>query len=96
LLVVAEPTARSLGTAAQIKQLAKDIKIETMYLVGSKVQSQADRNFIAENSPGLPVIGYISADAAVLQADREHQAAYDLSPTLVRESKAIVETLKKK
>lgn len=96
LLIVAEPTARSLGTAAQIKQLAKDIKIETMYLVGSKVQSQADRDYIAANSPGLPVIGFISADAAVLQADREHKAAYDLSPTLVSESKAIVETLKKK
>ena len=96
LLVVAEPTARSLGTAAQIKQLAKDLKIETIYLVGSKVQSQADREFIAANSPGLPVIGYLSMDQAVLQADREHKSAYDLSPTLVSETKAIVDALKQK
>ena len=95
LLIVAEPTARSLGTAAQIKQLAQDIKIATIYLVGSKVQSQADRDFIAAHSPGLPVIGYISADPAVLQADREHICAYDLSPTLVNEAKAIVAALKK-
>jgi len=96
LLIVAEPTARSLGTAAQIKQLAKDIKIETMYLVGSKVQTQADRDFIAANSPGLSVIGFISMDPAVLQADRERKSAYDLSPALVKETKAIVEALKKK
>jgi CO dehydrogenase maturation factor len=96
LLIVAEPTARSLGTAAQIKQLAKDIKIETMYLVGSKVQTQADRDFIAANSPGLSVIGFISMDPAVLQADRERTSAYDLSPALVKETKAIVEALKKK
>lgn len=95
LLVVAEPTARSLGTAAQITQLAKDIKIETLYLVGSKVQNQADRDFIATNSPGLPVIGYISLDKAVLQADRAHTSAYDLSPTLVSETKAIMDALKK-
>jgi len=96
LLIVAEPTARSLGTAAQIKQLAKDIKIETMYLVGSKVQTQADRDFIAANSPGLSVIGFISMDPAVLQADRKRKSAYDLSPALVKETKAIVEALKKK
>jgi CO dehydrogenase maturation factor len=95
LLIVAEPTARSLGTAAQIKQLAKDIKIETMYLVGSKVQSPADREFIAANSPGLPVIGYISMDKAVLDADRAHAAAYDLSTTLADEAKTIMHALKK-
>jgi len=96
LLIVAEPTARSLGTAAQIKRLAQDIKIATIYLVGSKVQSQADRDFIAAHSPGLPVIGYISADPAVLQADRDHTCAYDLSPTLAREAKSIVDALQKK
>jgi len=96
LLIVAEPTARSLGTAAQIKQLAKDIKIETMYLVGSKVQHQADRDFIASNSPGLPVLGFLSADAAVLQADRERKAAYDLSATLASETQTLVDALNKK
>ncbi|MBM3128446.1 MAG: cobyrinic acid ac-diamide synthase [Chloroflexi bacterium] len=93
LLIVAEPTARSLGTAAQIKQLATDIKIPQLYLVGSKIASPADRDFIAENSPGLPVIGFLSADPAVLRADRERAPVYDLSPTLVTETKAIVDAL---
>ncbi len=94
LLIVAEPTARSLGTAAQIKQLAQDIKLQTLFLVGSKVQTQADRDFIAAHSPGLPVLGYISADPAVLAADRARVCAYDLSPTLVAETNAIVTALK--
>lgn len=95
MLIVAEPTARSLGTAAQIKQLALDLKIQTLYLVGSKVQSQADRDFIAANSAGLPVIGYISADPGVLVADRERKPVYDLAPKLAEESATIIDALKK-
>jgi CO dehydrogenase maturation factor len=94
MLIVAEPTARSLGTAAQIRQLATDLRIQNLYLVGNKVQGQADREFVAANSPGLSVIGYLSADKAVLDADREHKPVYDLSPTLVRETQGIVDALK--
>ncbi len=93
LLIVAEPTARSLGTAAQIKQLATDIKIPRLYLVGSKVASTADREFIAANSPGLPVLGFFSADPAVVSADRERKPVYDLSPTLAQEARALVDAL---
>jgi CO dehydrogenase maturation factor len=93
LLIVAEPTARSLGTAAQIKQLATDIKIPRLYLVGSKVSGPADREFIAANSPGLPVLGFLSADPAVLNADRERKPVYDLSPTLAQEARALVSAL---
>lgn len=93
LLIVAEPTARALGTAAQIKQLATDIKIPRLYLVGSKVATPADRDFITTHTPGLPVIGFLSADPAVLSADRERKPVYDLSPTLAQETHAIVQAL---
>ncbi len=95
LLIVAEPTARSLGTAAQIRQLATDIKIPKLYLVGNKAQNQADRDFIAANTPGLPVIGYLSADPAVREADRARKPVYDLAPALVKETQAIIAALDK-
>ena len=93
LLIVAEPSARSLGTAAQIRDLAGGLKLERVYLVGSKVENQADRDFIAQNSPGLQVIGYLSADPAVRQADRSGQPIYDLSPRLAAETAQIVAAL---
>ena len=93
MLIVAEPTARSLGTAAQIRDLAGDLKLAHLYLVGSKVEDRADRDFIAQNSPGLPVIGYISADPAVREADRTGKPIYDLSPKLVAEAQEIVAAL---
>ncbi len=93
MLIVAEPTARSLGTAAQIRQLALDLHLQHLYLVGNKVQGQADRDFIAEHTPGLPVIGYLSADPAVGEADRAHKPVFDLSPRLVAETQAILAAL---
>ncbi len=93
MLVVVEPTARSLGTAAQIRQLAGDLHIQKLYLVGNKVQSQADCEFVKANSPGLPVIGFLSADPAVLVADREGKPVYDLAPKLVEETRAIINAI---
>ena len=82
MLIVVEPTRRSLGTAAQIKKLAEDLKLTRLCLVGSKVGSDDDRRLIERGSPGLPVLGHIPLDDAVRRADMEGKAAYDLSPTL--------------
>ncbi|MCL4489809.1 MAG: AAA family ATPase [Chloroflexi bacterium] len=95
MLIVAEPTARSLGTAAQIRDLAGGLKVQRIYLVGSKVENQADREFIAQNSPDLPILGYLSADPAVRQADRTGQPIYDLSPALRAEAETIMAALER-
>ncbi len=95
MLIVAEPTARSLGTAAQIRDLAGGLNVQHLYLVGSKVENQADRDFIEKNSPGLEVIGYLSADPAVREADRTRQAIYDLSPRLTAETAEIIAALER-
>jgi len=93
MLIVVEPTARSLGTAEQIKELAQDIKLEQLFIVGSKVQNQADRDFIKENSPGLPVLGYLPDDPLVRQADRQGESVYDLAPELVTAANQIIDGL---
>jgi CO dehydrogenase maturation factor len=93
MLVVVEPTARSLGTAAQIKALAEDIQLTNLFIVGSKVQDDEDREFIAERSPSLPVIGYLMDDPRVRQADREGVVLYDLAPELAQAAIEITESL---
>ncbi len=93
MLIVVEPTKRSLGTAAQIKSLAEDIKLKDLYLVGSKVQGEEDKTFIENSSPGLPVIGHLPYDPLVRQADREGAALYDLAPELAKATQAIVQAL---
>src|SRR3972149_2483867 len=70
MLVVVEPTRRSLGTAAQIKKLANDIKLDCLYLVGNKVRNEEEAKFLEQESPDLPVIGTLPADLKVQEADR--------------------------
>jgi len=70
MLVVVEPTRRSLGTAAQIKQLANDIGLQRLYLVGNKVRDDEEADFLESESPDIPLIGYLPADMKVQEADR--------------------------
>jgi CO dehydrogenase maturation factor len=94
MLIVVEPTARSLGTASQIKSLAEDINVSRMFLVGSKVQDEDDLAFIKRGSPGLPVIGTLLDDPRVRQADREGVALYKIAPELAQSARDIVEALR--
>lgn len=82
LIIVAEPTRRSLGTAAQIKKLATDIGLARLYLVGNKVRDQQDADFLKAESPGLPLLAWLPADPKVQEADRLNIAAYDHVPSL--------------
>lgn len=77
MLVVAEPTRRSLGTAAQIKKLANDIGLQRLYLVGNKVRNDEEAKFLEDETPGLPLLGYLPADLKVQEADRLGIPVYD-------------------
>ena len=88
-LIVVEPGRRSLGTAQTIQQLAADIGITRCYVVGNKVRDQADRDYIRNSLPDLPVIGYLSADPRAVEADMRGQAIFDAAPELVEEARLI-------
>lgn len=93
LLIVVEPTARSLGTAEQIKALAGDLRLTRLYLVGSKVQSEEDRAFIRDHSPGLPVLGFLPIDPGVRQADRTGAPVFDTAPALAQAARDLAAAL---
>ncbi len=93
MLIVVEPTARSLGTAKQIKSLAQDINLNRLYIVGSKIRDDSDRDFIELNAPDLEVIGYLPVDERVIEADRRGEAVYKQSPELAEASNHIMESL---
>jgi CO dehydrogenase maturation factor len=96
MLIVVEPTARSLATAGQIKSLAEDINLPRLYLVGSKIRDDDDQQFIENGSPGLPVLGHLADDPRVRQADRLGAAVYDLAPELGKVANEILLALEEK
>ncbi len=93
MLVVVEPTRRSLGTAAQIKSLASDIGLTRLWLVGNKVRTPEEAEFLVKESPGLPVLGALPVDLSVQEADRIGIAVYDHVPALRRAAQEMAAAL---
>lgn len=93
LIVVVEPTRRSLGTAAQIKKLAEDIGLTRLWLVGNKVRDDDEHAFLENESPGLPLLGVLPADLSVQAADRQGIAVYDHVPALRLVAEGMAATL---
>ena len=93
MLVVVEPTRRSLGTAAQIKKLAHDIGLTRLWLVGNKVRNPEEAEFLQTETPDLPVLGFLPADLAVQEADRKGIAVYDHVPQLKAEALRMAQAL---
>ena len=93
MIIVVEPTRRSLGTASQIKKLALDIKLERLWIVGNKIQNQEETEFLNKNSPGIPVLGTLPAVQGVLEADRLGIAVYDHVPKLKSAAERIADKI---
>jgi CO dehydrogenase maturation factor len=94
-IIVVEPGRRSLGTARTIHRLAADIGVTRCYVVGNKVRDQADRDFIRNSLPDLPVIGFLSLTQHAVEADKQGQAVFDAAPELVEEARQIAMTFDK-
>lgn len=93
MLIVVEPTRRSLGTAAQIKKLANDIHLTRLYLVGNKVRNDDEAKFLETESPDMPVLGFMPADLKVQEADRLGIPVYDHVPSLKESTQIIMARL---
>jgi len=93
MLVVVEPTRRSLGTAAQIKKLANDIGLMRLWLVGNKVRNNDEAAFLNSETPDIPVLGLLPADLTVQEADRMGIPVYDHVPVMKIAAKNIMDEL---
>jgi len=79
LLVVAEPTVKSVDAAGQIARLARDLGITRIFGVVNKVRDGDGEPFLSRLSAlGITPLGIIPFDPAVQQAEEEGAPVYDL------------------
>ena len=88
-IVVIEPGARSIQTYTRVKELARDIGITRVEVVANKIRDESDRDFIRSRIPAGDLLGFISYNAEVIDADRKGLSPYDCSPTALEEIRAI-------
>jgi len=59
LLIVVEPSLRSVETALRIESLANDLNIKEVFLVGNKIRDSADIDFIKNKASNFEILGFI-------------------------------------
>jgi len=93
LIVVVEPGRRSIETAHIINRLAKEIGLDNIAIVGNKIRSQADREFLTSSLPGFEFLGFIPYDQALIEADLANLPLLDSSPRINKEVRNIYQAL---
>jgi CO dehydrogenase maturation factor len=96
LIVVVEPGRRSIQTAHQIKGLAKDIGIEHVFLVASKLQQPEDLAFLQSQLPEFEFLGGVQFSEAIKDADMQGLSLADITPDITGEFQAIKDALVKR
>lgn len=85
LIVVVEPGLRSIQTAKHIQQLARDLGISQIFVVGSKVTGDSDVKFIRENISELTLLGNMTKSKEIVDSDLTGVSAFDLGGPVVQE-----------
>lgn len=93
LIVVVEPGRQSVETAFRINELAKDIGVTNIAIVGNKIRSNTDREFIISALPGFEILGFIPYDQAIIEADQAHKPIFNASQQVTDSAKDIFKAL---
>jgi CO dehydrogenase maturation factor len=94
-IITVEPGLRSIQTAFHIKSLANALGIKNVYVVGNKINSDADKKLIEEKVAGeMQVLGYISYNPKIIEADMKGVSPYDIDDKVKAEVAAINENIK--
>ncbi len=85
LIVVVEPGRRSIETAGHIRNLAAEIGLTHIGLIGNKIRNEKDQEFLHSHLPDFQFLGFIPYDDALIEADLNGFSPFDVaSPAIAR------------
>ena len=79
LIVVVEPGRRSIDTAGHIRELASEIRLDNIAVVGNKIRSSRDEAFLKDHMSDFNFLGFIPYEDAMIEADLEGISPFDKS-----------------
>jgi CO dehydrogenase maturation factor len=93
LIIVVEPGRRSIETAQHVKKLAEEIGLARVAVVGNKVRSAADEEFLRRHLEGFVLLGFIPFDEKIIEADLQGRPPYEVAPALLEVAATIARNL---
>jgi CO dehydrogenase maturation factor len=96
LLVVVEPSAKSVETARRVEKLAAEIGLKNVKFVGNKAAGAEDENFIAGSFSPETLLGMIPFSQEIRSAERAGRPVLDaLDPSLLVRFENLLDRLEK-
>ena len=93
LIVVVEPGRRAVETAYRVSKLAQDVGLRNVAVVGNKVRSQSEREFLISSLSGFEFLGFIPYDQALVDADLANLPLLDSSQQIINEVRTVYRAL---
>ncbi len=90
MLVVVEASQASLETAHRVKKLANDIHIAKVKLIGNKIQSPKEKQFLVENTKDFECLGFIDFSDDLRKINIGEASAFDIEGTAVVQMKQLL------
>ena len=92
-IVVVEPGARSIQTYHKIQKLAADIGVKKVRVVANKIRNDEDKAYINERIPAEDLLGFVSYNNEVIDADKKESSPFDTGETISLEIGKIKEKI---
>jgi CO dehydrogenase maturation factor len=93
LIIVVEPSRRSVETGRRVRDLALEIGLNNVGVVGSKIRNESERDFLISSMPGFEFLGFIPYDEAIVAADIAGSSLVDASEKVMKEAERIAARL---
>jgi CO dehydrogenase maturation factor len=84
MIVVVEPGRRSVETARQVKALSDGLGIKNLLIVGNKIRSAKDKDFLLKHMSAFMFLGFLPFNESIIEADLEEQPPYEKDPEGLR------------
>ena len=93
LIVVVEPGRRSIDTAGHIRQLAAEIGLNSIAVVGNKIRGPQDRDFLETHLPDFEFLGFLPYDDTLIEADLNGVSPFDVDSPSKEQVKSMISSL---
>lgn len=93
LIIVVEPSRRSVETGYRVRDLAREIGLHNIGVVGNKIRNEKEKDFLISSMADFEFLGFIPYDEGVVEADITGFPLIDSSKKVMREVEDIAARL---
>jgi CO dehydrogenase maturation factor len=93
LIIVVEPSRRSVETGYRVRDLALEIGLHNIGVVANKIRNEKEKDFLISSMPDVEFLGFIPYDEHIVEADIAGSSLVDSSEKVMNEVRSIVARL---